>query len=331
MEPYKVYAFVKISDFWDVLIASREPPPTHARPEAVNFPTETYTMSEDRNLFQAPKSYPEPPKNMWYEVPEAKPAGERPKPIFPWEEKQAKPTRVFADEVEILPEPTPVIEPDEEETTEGSQEEPASPSTPASNFTTPEPFAAFSRTNAWDDMPEIERYVAALTMNRKARAQALHGMTKAGEKSLLEGGDDDATPRRRPSMKLTDFPSEFERPSLPVTPAPMRRPSFWGEERDAAGELPGAEGVPSQVDWDPLAKLEELQQKQLAALAQGPTSPEREIPDRKQPESAVLLPSSEESIVPPTSTTGTNFQDLEFGSRDVADSKEDDGVFGPTE
>ena len=50
-------------------------------------------------------------------------------------------------------------------------------------------------------------------------------------------------------MRLTDFPSELERPSLPVTPAPIRRPSFWGEERDQEGELPAAEGVPSQEDW----------------------------------------------------------------------------------
>lgn len=50
-------------------------------------------------------------------------------------------------------------------------------------------------------------------------------------------------------MRLTDFPTELERPSLPVTPAPIRRPSFWGEERDEQGELPAAEGVPSQEDW----------------------------------------------------------------------------------
>ena len=315
-----------------MLMAGREPPPTHARPEAVNFPTETYTMSADRNLFQAPKSYPQPPKNMWYEVPEAKPANDRPKPIFPWEENQAKPTRVFAEDVPTSPEPTtPLVDMDEEGTVEESQEESASPITPALSFSAPEPFAAYSRTNAWDDVPEIERYIAALAFNRNAKVQVLRNLAKTGEEPLLEGGDDDATRQRRPSMKLTDFPTEFERPSLPVTPAPVRRPSFWGDERDAAGGLPGAEGVPSQVEWDPMAKLEELQQKQLATLARSSTSPEREIPDRQQPESAVLLPSSEESIVPPTSTTGTKFQDLEFGSRDVADSKEDEGVFSPTE
>ena len=53
---------------------------------------------------------------------------------------------------------------------------------------------------------------------------------------------------RRPSFKLTDFPTEVERPSLPVTPAPIRRPSFWGEERDES-QLPAADGVPKQEDW----------------------------------------------------------------------------------
>ena len=67
-------------------------------------------------------------------------------------------------------------------------------------------------------------------------------------------------------MRLTDFPTEFERPSLPVTPAPIRRPSFWGEERDTLGNLPAAEGVPRQEDWDPMRKLEELQRRQSAVL-----------------------------------------------------------------
>lgn len=57
------------------------------------------------------------------------------------------------------------------------------------------------------------------------------------------------SPEKVPGMRLTDFPTELERPSLPVTPAPRRRPSFWGEERDEKGELPAAEGVPAQEDW----------------------------------------------------------------------------------
>jgi glycogenin glucosyltransferase len=54
---------------------------------------------------------------------------------------------------------------------------------------------------------------------------------------------------RRESLILTDFPSAFERPSLPVTPAPISRPSFWGGERDDTGDLPAAEGVEDQSEW----------------------------------------------------------------------------------
>lgn len=131
---------------------------------------------------------------------------------------------------------------------------------------------------------------------------------------------------RRPSMKLTDFPTEVERPSLPVTPAPIRRPSFWGEERDELGNLPTAEGVPKQEDWvrrfssypapvfldlppplhdlrgdlywrcqfcgqqNPVMKLEELQRRQSEVLM-SPTETRQlgdaaDPPTRKMPESA---------------------------------------------
>ncbi|KAL9119573.1 MAG: hypothetical protein Q9187_003870, partial [Circinaria calcarea] len=244
-------------------------------------------MSADRKLFQAPKAYPQPPKGMWYEVPKTPPLNERPKPIFPWEECQPKPSRVFADEVPSSPGPTPSATTDNDTSAELT-----SPSTPALNVTS-EPFASFPRTNAWDEMPEIERYVSALAQSRKIKVQVVLNDFGAGKKALL--------PERRPSMKLTDFPTEIERPSLPVTPAPVRRPTFWGEERHSISDLPGAEGVPKQEDWNPAAKLEELQRRQSEVLAQGPTSPTRVIPDRKLPESAALLPTSEETIVPPSS------------------------------
>lgn len=63
---------------------------------------------------------------------------------------------------------------------------------------------------------------------------------------------------QRRGSKVTDFPSEIERPSLPVTPAPIRRPKFWGAggpnsgtegEEDVEQFLPAAEGVPAQTDW----------------------------------------------------------------------------------
>ncbi|MCJ1474908.1 hypothetical protein MMC13_003568 [Lambiella insularis] len=284
---------------WDPI---REAPPTNSRPEAAHLPNEQYAMSADRTLFHAPKSYPAPPKNMWYEVPKEHPANERPKPIFPWEENQAKPSRVFADDAPKSPEPTLLAATDEE-----TQDENESPPTPATQVTSPDPFATYSRSNAWDEMPEIERYIATLAQNRRPKVQVLQTDPTAGEDALSPTGEEGSA-QRRPSMRLTDFPTEFERPSLPVTPAPVRRPSFWGEERDAAGDLPGAEGVPKQEDWDPMAKLAELQRRQSEVLAQGPTSPAQDIPNRMQIKSAVLLPTSEETDVPLTSITTVSNQ-----------------------
>lgn len=98
-------------------------------------------------------------------------------------------------------------------------------------------------------------------------------------------------------MKLTDFPSAAERPSLPVTPAPIHRQSFWsGDDGEHGGhggarQLPEAEGVPLQSDWvcvhgrrwrptdclceltdlvlhhqDPLAQLQKLAKQQSDVL-----------------------------------------------------------------
>ena len=46
----------------------------------------------------------------------------------------------------------------------------------------------------------------------------------------------------------SDFPTEDDRPSLPVTPAPVRR-SFWDQGARGADEYPVAEGVPDQEEW----------------------------------------------------------------------------------
>ncbi|MCJ1256404.1 glycogenin glucosyltransferase [Lignoscripta atroalba] len=323
---------------WDPRVQA---PPRDSRPEASNFPSQVYTMSDDRNLFQAPKSYPDPPKDMWYEVPRTPPANERPKPIFPWEINQAKPTRVFADDKLSSPEPTPSITTDDD-----LQADTTSPPTPTTQISSPEPFASYSRTNAWDEMPEIERYISNLAQNRRARVQVLTNDSTVAEGLLSPGAEETSQPRR-PSMKLTDFPTEIERPSLPVTPAPVRRPSFWGEERDALGDLPGAEGVPKQEDWDPVAKLEELQRRQSEVLTQGPASPTRVIPNRQLPESAALLPTSEETEVPQTtvmgesnvpSSGGASLPDIsspaperDFNARSIRKSGEDEGVFSPVE
>ena len=95
--------------------------------------------------------------------------------------------------------------------------------------------------------------------------------------------------RRLSSNLITDFPTEIERPSLPVTPAPVRRPQFWSSHRDEAGDLPAAEGVPEQSQWDPASKLVELARRQSEVLEKGPmgtTAEERNIPSRKLVESS---------------------------------------------
>ena len=254
-------------------------------------------MSSDRSLFQAPQ-LPDPPKNMYYEVPPPVSREKRPMPIFPWESKAPKPTRVFAQD--LPPPPTPSTAPSIESTgstntetdTEDTETETISPATPSMSHTSAEPFEAYTRTNAWDDVPEIERYVASLPQNRRARTQILFNKSQTAnstnEPILSPPTEDVPSPQtqRRPSMKLTDFPTEVERPSLPVTPAPVRRPSFWGAERDEAGDLPAAEGVPEQSEWDPVARLTELQKLQSEVLGKGPAQEGRAIPERKMPESS---------------------------------------------
>ena len=220
-------------------------------------------MSSDKSSFKAPEKYPDPPKNMWYEVPKT-PTYQKPAPIFPWEKDPPKPTRVFPEdaydrrlstesataeetgvtkttdvEVEVEAE----VEAEEEAEMDEWEDEPTTQTTATVTAVPVDPWQAFNlRVNAWDEIPEIERYINALRKNRKGNIQLLQGYGSGVTQTPgLEG--------RRPSIKLTDFPSEIERPSLPVTPAPVRRPSFWGTERDEDGELPAAEGVPTQEEW----------------------------------------------------------------------------------
>jgi hypothetical protein len=185
-----------------------------------------------------------------------------------------------------------------EASTVEAKSEPESPVTLGGHVTPSDPFISFPRTNAWDDVPEIERYVDKL--------QQKHRRTKS--QGLMLGGlppsgltQEDVVQRR--GSKLTDFPSEVERPSLPVTPAPIRRPKFWGgggpgvglhdDDGDDEGLLPAAEGVPAQSEWvcvhgilwkpdeclcdlanvlrfhkDPLAQLQKLAKQQSDLLLQ---------------------------------------------------------------
>lgn len=235
------------SILWKMLtIAFSAPPPINTKPEAIGLPTQTYSMSRDTKLFKPPKSYPEAPKNMYYEVPPVQPVPKKPPPIFPWEEYAPKPTRVFLDESR---ETDPRVgEPASLPTASSSDPATAEEErylTPTKRSPSVDPWKSYTLSNAWDEVPEIERYVEAINRSRKPKTQVLSGnKTRTPDPSVQE---DSAA--RKPSMKITDFPTELERPSLPVTPAAIRRTSFWGEEQEESAELPTAEGVPEQEDW----------------------------------------------------------------------------------
>jgi glycogenin glucosyltransferase len=184
-------------------------------------------MSDDTNLFQPPPSYPEAPKNMYYEIPTTKPEPQRLAQIFPWESRASKPTRVFATEPTVTSGEPPLDETDD--TSQHSVRTfPESVQPQARDL-----WQSWSRSNAWDEVPEIERYVEAIQRPRKWDGRPA---TSPGAGS------------RKASLRITDFPTEIDRPSLPVTPAPVRK-SFWGQDAEGTSELPAAEGVPSQEDW----------------------------------------------------------------------------------
>lgn len=219
---------------------------------------------------------------MWYQVPKDKPASrtEKPRPIFPWESQQSKPTRIFADEVHqsdpdpsttegsaiaISGETRPFLESNrsltESQTTETSTQD--EPRTPTGKSTPSDPWGSFTRINAWDDHPAIEKYVDSMPLFRKHRGSG----SVAGLDASDPGAAEDSSARsqkdttagaewRRRGSKLTDFPTAVDRPSLPVTPAPIRRPKFWGAGDPAPGDedesddaLPAADGVPRQSEW----------------------------------------------------------------------------------
>lgn len=227
-------------------------------------------MSDDHKLFQPPSSYPEAPNNMYYQVPETKPEPQKLTQIFPWETRAPKPTRVFADE-RRLPQPMFSL-PSTKENSQPSQ--PTSRTSGASSLTS-ESWETFSRSNAWDEVPEIQKYIQSIQQARKARVQVLSGgpsQKPISSETPIQQTQYSASSTAAPSgshltidtvSRITDFPSEAERPSLPVTPAPIRRAppppcdGNGGGDGDGDGDnrisssihLPAAQGVPNQEDW----------------------------------------------------------------------------------
>ncbi|KAI9785131.1 MAG: glycogenin glucosyltransferase [Geoglossum umbratile] len=207
-------------------------------------------MSQVGDLFVAPPPAP-PPKDLWYNVPEPAPADEPLKPLFPWEATAPAPTRVFPEDV-LAPTRSEVksaAADDDTATEEGTDlvtdlatdQTTVSPTTFVPSI---EPWESYQHSNAWDEIPDIDRFITGFRQVRHGKVQVLVGDVVSGGNTASPG-----ITQRRGSNRITDFPSEIERPSLPVTPAPVRRPTFWNTERHEEGELPAAEGVPKQEDW----------------------------------------------------------------------------------
>ena len=236
---------------WD---PAQSAPPTNSRPEAPNFPQHTYEMSDDPELWKAPRPTLQPQEGV-YQVPPPTSIGKAPSPIFPWETRSTKPTRVFNDDFETSPPPSVVSAPsvttDEEADAPDSSVTTPTARTPGA-LPTPDPFQTYSSLNAWDDMPEIGHYISR--MSRGARKGKVVVLAGEPSPSAVASEIDLRSPREGGSgSRITDFPTEVERPSLPVTPAPVQRRRFWGAERNRDGDLPPAEGVPKQEDWVSLA------------------------------------------------------------------------------
>lgn len=199
-------------------------------------------MSEDTNLFRPPPSYPEAPKDMYYQVPATKPEPQKLTKLFPWESHAPKPTRVFAQEP-----PTPTVSSEDQLTpTQNKESNPLSeaPTLGAQNESSTESWDTYTRSNAWDEDPHIQKYIESMQQSRRGRTQVI---SSSSQSSMSQGSPPSSFSGHRPSIKLTDFPTEVERPSLPVTPAPVQ-PSA-NEEASAETTLPTAEGVPDQEDW----------------------------------------------------------------------------------
>lgn len=286
---------------WD---ATRAPPPPDARPEAASFPNTTYEFNTDPTPFRPPAQYPEPPRDMWFEIPKEKPKEEKLAPIFPWEEREVpKPTRKF---VEDEPPPKPESTSKHEMSFGGADElsvEADEPVTPTIKINDePEPpkqqkfWEALGTTNknAWDEVAGIDSYVRALSAHQRQKG-------KPGPQTHIisptnEGQVDEMirqVEKRRESMIVTDFPSESENPSLAVTPAPIRRPSFWGAENDGdetsgggIDDMPPAEGVPHQADWNAQEQLEQLRRNSLIGPNDLKMPSKKNIPKRDMPSSS---------------------------------------------
>jgi glycogenin glucosyltransferase len=196
-----------IFEYGKTYVCIRAPPPPQSRPEAAHFPTQQYTFEDQKRRFYAPQEYPEPPKDMWYSIPDTRPVVEEPpKAIFPWEQQSQRPrtTRIFSDDYP----PSPQID------------QPQSP-----------PLSTWA-----ENTGGMEKYIRNIMVSMA---------DKAKEQS------DSPVSDRRESLIFTGLPAPEDRPSLPVTPAPMMTASFWADDqnRDEEEKSGQPEGLSEPPEW----------------------------------------------------------------------------------
>lgn len=180
-----------------------------------------------------------PSRNLRSEVSNP-PSSQTLSPIFPWEYGSQKPSRVFAEDRGVwIPS---LVDLDKRVTTEMNTQHKESATDLESHDILPNNnWQSFSRTNAWDEVPEINKYVGGLVNQERVKLETSNRQTSELKQNLESGF-------RTPNIRFTDIPTGYQRSILPVTPALKRRSDFWGEDAHD-NQLPSAEGVPSQEEW----------------------------------------------------------------------------------
>ncbi|SPN98801.1 related to glycogenin-2 beta [Cephalotrichum gorgonifer] len=191
---------------WD---GSKQAPPANSKPEAPDFPETKYEMSEDSAHFIAPERYPSPPRDMWYAVPEERPALlQTPKPIFPWEGRRSPPTRVFAPEyiAPILMKPEAAPKPGLERLISPPRfgGEPAGPSTPTL------------------DEPVFERVISPPRFGAEPTGPSTPTADERGVAFFDEVEEIDIPPTESPSLEPeADVSSPSQSLASPASPEPL--------------------------------------------------------------------------------------------------------------
>ncbi|KAK6527706.1 glycogenin glucosyltransferase [Orbilia ellipsospora] len=221
-------------------------PPVNTRPGAQNLPSQLYQNrldgKQDTALFVPPPPA-SPPKYHQLESP-------------PKERVAPRATRVFADS--------------EEASSEGSASGSSGESSPVSGEYKIESsggyhghnnsraaWDSYPRSNAWDNIPGIDRYVAAFERSTKPRKKP----------SASRKGDVTPVPRFHGGQAASPSAVTLPSPKMSVTPTPFNstrgyRSSAIEDEK----KYPSAKGVPNQLNWDPFRSLEELKNAPVKLL-----------------------------------------------------------------